>query len=772
MFVGSNKTVNYSKIMGRLFTSSYCFLFLLWILAGCQKKNFDDYYARPDGIGAPIYQQLQSRGNFSHLLALVDKAGYKDILSSAGWWTMFAPNNAAFDKYFQEKGISGVDVISAADAAAIVKYSLVYNGYRKDQLSTYQSGGDGMAGLAFKRKTAYYDGIQQAGDDVHTKVVATNRNVTSRSGVNASVYVDGDNNNKYLPYFTDLFLSTNSLSETDYQAFYPNSTFSGFNVAGASVVTKDLAAENGMIHETDKVITPVMSLDQYLSNNPDYSEFKSLLDSLRYYTANAYQTHVNFVATGSTDSVYVKGYNGLLAFSPNNENYQKPGITTFFNTEAQKSSWTLIAPTNQAFLAYRKKILSKYENSFFKTAPTSIVIDFLNSQMWAEPLWPSKFKIGENYQLEEATMELSDAVDKKMLSNGLFYGVSKVQEANVFRMAFGVPYLDPKASITLQAYIDPVTGIKAYTTQPGVKQTLLIMPNDVLAAAGWRFNESSATGGATAWGYKAPSASSYSHTAFYKDNILRMMRTGVLITPEMAQASFAGTGIIETQSGDYVKYNNGKIQTSGTVDSGTDLNVSGPIHTENGEVYYVDGMLSYTEENVGQHLEDLATKYPQSYGSFFWLVKNSTKTIYNASTKAISGVNTGIDNKYTILVPDNAAIVQAVKDGMLPGNVTTGALITAAPSDAQAEVIRRFILYHIINGESIVTDGRKADNYLTLYQTEAGDNTLVNVLNDVDNMIITDRAGRSSKVTVATSNQLSNRTIFHSINNYLNYTKP
>lgn len=760
------------KIMSRFFTSSCCFLFLMGVLAGCQKKNFDEYYARPDGIGDPIYQQLQSRGNFSHFLTLVDKAKYKDILSSAGWWTVFAPNDAAFEKYFQEQGISGTDKIAEADATKIVKYALVYNGYRKDQLSTYQSGGEGVVGMAFKRKTSYYDGINQEGDDVHSKTIATNRNITSRNGVNTSLYVDGDNNNKYVPYFTDLFLSTAGLSEIDYKTFYPDATYTGFNVAGASVVTKDLAAENGIIHEIDKVIVPIQSLDQYMSSNPDYSEFKALLDSLRYYTANAYQTHLNFVATGSSDSVYVKGYNGQFAFSPNNENYQKPGITTYLNTESQKSSWSLIAPTNQAFREYRKKILAKYENSFFKTAPTSVVIDFINSQMWPEPLWPSKFKIGENYQLEEATMDLSDAVDKKMLSNGLFYGVNKVQDANVFRMAFGVPYLDPGSSLTFQGYIDGSTGIKTYTTQPGVQQTLLIMPNSVLSAAGWRYNESSASTTNTAWGFKAASSSSYSHTAFYKDNILRMFKTGVLITPEAAITSFAGSGIVETQSGDYVKYNNNKIQTSGTVDSGTDLNVSAPIQSGNGVVYYVDGMLSYSEKNVGQHLQDLATKYPSSYSSFYWLVNNSTKTIYNTSTKAISGVNAGIDNKYTIFAPDNAAISQAVKDGLLPGNATTGVLINKAPSDAEAEVIRKFILHHIINGESIVTDGRKADNYLTLYQTEAGDNTLVNVLNEVDNIILTDRAGRTSRVTLATSNQLSNRTIIHSINNYLNYNKP
>ena len=62
-------------------------LLLLALLTGCQKKEFDAYYSRPDNLAQPIYQQLASRGNFKHLLALIDKAGYKTTLSTAGYWT-------------------------------------------------------------------------------------------------------------------------------------------------------------------------------------------------------------------------------------------------------------------------------------------------------------------------------------------------------------------------------------------------------------------------------------------------------------------------------------------------------------------------------------------------------------------------------------------------------------------------------------------------------------------------------------------------------------
>jgi hypothetical protein len=68
------------------------------------------------------------------------------------------------------------------------------------------------------------------------------------------------------------------LPVSDYTYFYPGSTFNGFNIANAKVTSKDIAAENGIIHIIDKVVTPAKSLDQYLRNKPEYSLFRSILE--------------------------------------------------------------------------------------------------------------------------------------------------------------------------------------------------------------------------------------------------------------------------------------------------------------------------------------------------------------------------------------------------------------------------------------------------------------------------------------------------------------
>src|SRR5690606_13221345 len=147
-------------------------------------------------------------------------------------------------------------------------------------------------------------------------------------------------------------------------------------------------------------------------------------------------------------------------------------------------------PTNNVLREYRKKILKNYGNTFFNTTPSSVLVDFINSLMWGDALWPSKLEDLTNFLEENANITLTDIVDKKMLSNGIVYGLGKIHEANVFRTVYGIPYLDPETTLTYYGFNEAVTGLKPYTSQPAIRQTVLIMPDTLLNANGWTYNES------------------------------------------------------------------------------------------------------------------------------------------------------------------------------------------------------------------------------------------------------------------------------------------
>lgn len=131
---------------------------LLWLLAlslllvQCRKKAFDEFYGRPDTLEQPMYQVLSAKGNFKTLLAAIDKAGYKSTLSGAGYWTLFAPSDSAFQAYFTANSLSGIDALDSNACRRIVTYCLVYNAFKEDRLPDYQSATGWLENNAFRQK--------------------------------------------------------------------------------------------------------------------------------------------------------------------------------------------------------------------------------------------------------------------------------------------------------------------------------------------------------------------------------------------------------------------------------------------------------------------------------------------------------------------------------------------------------------------------------------------------------------------------------------------
>ncbi|HVF96940.1 MAG TPA: fasciclin domain-containing protein, partial [Flavisolibacter sp.] len=519
----------------------------IFLLSGCKKK-FDEYYKRPDNLAPAIYQQLEARGNFKNLLAAIDKAGYKATLSAAGFWSFFAANDSAFQQFFAQRGVSNVSQLDSGTCRQIVTYALVYNSFSKARLSDYQANAGWVANQGFKRRTANYVGFYNdtTATGLHRKSLGANRN---------GGFILGDNNNKYIPYFLSSYMAANGLSAADYNYFYPNTAYTGFNVVDAKVVTADIIAENGTIHEIDKVLLPLPNIDQYLATNPQYSEFKKLFDKyMVQFVLNSAATDRYKILTGLTENVYIKMFNGALGFSPNNENYLK---TT--DNDGQTNGWTLFAPKNDVLLNYLNTVILENYPSLDQL-PLNILVDFLNAHMWQTTVWPSKFASTNNVQSEPPRFDATaDIFDKKILSNGLFYGTNKVQQANVFSTVYGRPYLDPKY-LLMTRLLDE--NLRYIITVPTIKFTVIMMSDSVLKARGYDYNTAQSQ-----WQYTVPGTTNTTVNATVRANLQRILAMHIIPTPNNELDNLNGSGIVETYSGDYIKYNAGKFISSGSQDS-------------------------------------------------------------------------------------------------------------------------------------------------------------------------------------------------------------
>lgn len=748
--------------MSRSFTRLTGFFAVLLIFSSC-KKDFNGYYDRPANLEPPIYQTLEKKGNFKSILAAVDKAGYKSILGAAGYWTFFAPHDSAFQVYLASKSLTSVDQLDSNACRQIVTYCLVYNAFRRERLDDYQSGTGWVPASAFKRRTAYYtfvyNGTDTGGKPI--KVVAANRNGT--------IYADADNNNKYLPYFEQQFMSARNLSSADYNYFYPNTIYTGFNVADAIVTEQDIAAENGVIHVVNRVITALPSIDQYLEGKPEYSLFKSLFDKfLVQYVLNAGVTRRYQITTGSADNVYTKFYSapfGTLAFAPNNENY------LFSGNDAQTESYTIFVPTNTVLQQYINTVLLENypAGSTLQSVPVSIVYDFVNAHLWQKAVWPSKFTTTTSYLGEEARFNpTTNIVDKKILSNGIFYGTNKVQEANVFTSVYGRAYLDPKYSMMTKLLN---YELKSVVSDISRDFTIFMISDAMLNAAGFTHDASVSNDPYEQYRFIPPSGSTIpaSTGATTRNRLLRILNLHVV--PKRVLNDLSGEGIAMTIGGEYIGFKNNTVFGSGNVDASQVVNVSSSKTSKNGRVFYIDKILNFSENFVGAHIEKLGTtpSAAASQYNYFWQFL-STSTIWNATTKEITGVANG--TFYTLFIPNNAAIMQAVKDGLLPGNTTTGVpnFTQATQTNIQREQVVRFIYHHFLDKRSIAADGEESGSFPTLLKTNLGDPINVFANNTPGSLVLTDMTNRSATVISPISTYVGNRIVIHLINNYLKYT--
>ncbi|GGK77708.1 hypothetical protein GCM10011405_26870 [Rufibacter glacialis] len=730
-------------------------LSLLVFLTNCDDK--EEYYARPENLEPAIYKQLEDRGNFKNFLALIDKAEYKNILSAAGYWTLFAPNDQAFVKYFAETGISGVDAISTETARQIVSYALVYNAFMTDRLDDYQANVGWTVDQAFKRRSAYYKGVYTGSAKIGTQVVANQHII---SGNRTGNFVFTDNNNKYLPYFTQIFFAKQQLSATDYNFFYPGSNWNGnLHVANAQVVTPNIISENGVIHEIDQVILPLANIEEHLASKSEYSVFRGLFEKyMVYYQENAEATARNKVLTGSANPVYAKIYDGQLEFALNDEGFEVRGANRL-NNEGQTNTYTIYAPRNEVVTNYINRVLLQHYTSLDEM-PVEIIRDFLNAHMFPSAVWPSKFRQAPLKTSEQARMDpSSNVVEAKMLSNGFFYGTNKVQEANVFHTVYGKAYLDPKYSMMIRA----LAGYKESLNLPNVKYTLFLISDQVLTAAGFswdtRFNY---------WVYTPPTGGATITGAPASVRLQRIIDQHIVPAGENQNRIYSdltGDGIIKTFSEEYIKYNNKKVFAAGNVDRNEVVNLTGPVEASNGVVYYVDRILNFSELKVSQHIAA-----NPNFSHFNSYLRGST-IMFDASTNDVKGTTVG--TPYTYLIPTNAAIQQAVKDGLLPGTVATGVpnFNPATQTQEQRDQVARFIQYHIIAKEQVPVKDQPEDprGYETLFQSISGNIGTVGVSYVGGQMVITDAFNRKANVIKANSNVLSNRAIIHQLDNYLRY---
>jgi hypothetical protein len=302
--------------------------------------------------------------------------------------------------------------------------------------------------------------------------------------------------------------------------------------------------------------------------------------------------------------------------------------------------------------------------------------------------------------------------------------------------------------------------LKGTITNSNLRFTVFMMSDSAIHRAGYSYNANT-----NAWSYTT-TAGVTSTGDMNRLNLLRILSTSVVLTPNGELNNLAAPGITNTYSGECLVYSNNQVRSVENVDAKSVVHITGSATASNGIVYYTDSIFGFSQLNIGIHIQNLGTA-PGSPFRYFWQYL-SNSMVYTASTGAILGVQPG--SFYTVFAPDSAAIVQAVNDGYLPG---AGAAPNKVPNfsptlPADQQLVANFILNHIVSA-IVIPDGLTNGGFQTLLKDANGNNIIVTANNAPHVLQLTDDHNRTANVLDAQSYNLSNRCVIQLTDNYLQY---
>ncbi|MDD3079585.1 MAG: fasciclin domain-containing protein [Paludibacter sp.] len=788
-------------------------LVLLFVVSCSNEK--DEYFARPSWLEPPIYQVLQEKGRFTNYLKCVDRTMYASTLKSSGLYSVFAPNDDAFSAYFALKHVNSVDELSDTLVKQIVSYSMVNNKYIYERLTDVLSGGwDTLTSI--KKRTAYYETIHR--ETYQGKSIW----VYDMPSFNV-----GDNNYKYLPFYLKrVFEQSRSAAQasSDYSIFYPEATYTGENVQSANMLEKDMMAENGVVHEVDRVLEPLPTLEKLL-DTPDYSDFRELLNITGstgepYFITYTYsKTATDYFQEAMPDSiideVYLKTYSGLSY----NLNFERYGSTV---KDAEQGGYTLFAPDNTAIAKFNDYIKDYYPGGI-KTASNDIISYFLNAQLSSDLVWPGDYK-GSMNDLGEflngvgnrgADFDKNNYTKIAPASNGFFYGGDNYIRSRYFETVFTEILLNGDYNLLKTAFTEYFETtleeellqceLNGYTQE---NYTVLMPSDELLTDDGFKWEWIS---GSNKYGFTHSHSGSSLGNFDVASRMQRLVRSHIFkrlknndvdcsitefATDPSFESAYAGYSYAVNEYGDMIRYKDGKIQMLGNYDE-NDWVTATPYKTfNNGQVFKIDKMLQYSRRNTypdapeGYTMQDLWL-YILSMASGTQNVNIALfKNYMNACLKGdesneLAGLSA--DMVLTIFMPTNAAMSKAIANGDLPK-------LTEITADVAArQKATSFILYHIVKGKIFVDDGLpyimpndeviKEEVWPTALK-DVVDNTYLAIRKDDDGHLLVstqvESTGKELSTVVKTatvkrgvkrSNYFASNAVLHEIDDYFVYQK-
>lgn len=429
-------------------------------LSACE--GYDLAENDPSWLGSSIYDYLQSEGNYTNLVRLIDDLGYTDVLAKTGSKTLFVADDDAYNRFYQNNswGVHSYDQLSLAQKKLLLNGSMINNACQVAYLS---SSAGPVEGDCMRRLTALsaYDSVpvlkpEQMPDNPYwARYREEGKSIVCMSDVTTPPMI----------HFIEMFLENKLITnaDCDFLFNYQSQRQAGdANVNGIMMAQQNIKCSNGFVHKMAEVLTPLPSMADLISEKPNTQGYAKLLNRFcapyRHDSNDELTREYNRLYNTNIDTLYEKRYfsersyatvssqtarpldltpdegpvNGMLKFDPGwNQFYSATTSSTSTDVALQENMGVMLVPSDEALDRYWNEGAGKALKERYGTwenVPDKVISKMLNVNMLNSftNSVPSKFNTVLNDANDELGLSTEFVDSVYMACNGAVYLTNKV----------------------------------------------------------------------------------------------------------------------------------------------------------------------------------------------------------------------------------------------------------------------------------------------------------------------------------------------------------
>ena len=697
-------------------------LFLGMTLTLCSCSDSDDW-GKPSWLGESIYDELQSRGNFSIYLGMAEDLGQTDFLKKTGSVTVFAADDDAMRAYFKEHGIDEKH-IPASTKKYLFNSSMLANAYVLDML-TNQPGSGGVTKGQIMRRTntswTVYDSIPYIQrTQLPEASVAGDfwKYLRDKEGNTFNLIDDGRHP---MVHFIWRQMMTKGMTAEDFSYLFGGRQFNTDDVYINNVKVREgnVTCQNGYLNVMDGVPAPLPNMATYLHTNGNTNLFSKLID--RFSTVSSarsvaegykqlgqrYQENGLYSPLAGGDSVYVRRYfykgvtgdgfdtnNGVtvdatLRLDPSMHDYAQGG-------DAGIDMGAIFAPTDEALVNYWNGddgsfLRNRYPGEPFENVPNNVLAELLNNHIQYSFLntLPSHFSTVLDDAKDAIGLDKNDIVQGAtgICDNGAVYVMNKVYAPAAYRSVFAPVLVDDNLKIMRWA-IDNC-NFKPYLLSMVSYYNFVILSDEALShyIDPVSYNSPNPKWFKFFYDEESKSVKAYSYSYDKKvggiegckevgrgtvsEAVLKNRLQDLLDFCTLPRDIYGGNLINGTTTRIQTK-TNGTMEVSGSGDdtkfidqvTGREVPSVESVAKDNGNYYIVNQMVQPTMKSLISVL-----KSNPNFCKFYELLENAPDryAILKTDNNSMDGetLSSFKSYHYTVYIPDNAAMEKAFANGLL-----------------------------------------------------------------------------------------------------------